>query len=182
MNPFVTNQANLFWHQFLIDPPKFNLSKYLVNASIEEIDSLRPKNPTHMNDQWLSYILAHPKFNDSLRRQFSFWPELLFDCHFGQIPCNSSEVLEHFYHVTYGNCFRFNGNKEKRSLKVGREGDGFGIGMFIGASDHFYPYNYQSFEQGVKVFITERDVIPISQPGTLIKPGTTALINVKKNN
>lgn len=184
MNPFVTGQANAFWNEFMEDPLQFNLSKYFPNVGHEELDKLRPANESEINYEWLQYIITHPKFDENVRREFSFWPDLFFDCHFRFVSCNHFDLLENFYHMNYGNCFRINGKtkdidgKEIPSLTVGREGDGFGISMFIGPSDLFYHYTYQSFDLGIKIFITDRDVIPFAQPGILIKPGTTASIQV----
>lgn len=134
---------------------------------------------------WLHYITNHPKINNTILRSFSFWPWLFYDCHFRYAPCNPFKSLEHFYHTDYGNCFRFNGIKknvrgsDQSGRTVGREGDGFGISMFVGPSDHIYEYSSQPQRHGIKIFITERDVIPFSQPGVLIKPGTSASIKVK---
>ena len=186
INPFVTDTANNFLDEFKSDPLAFDISKYFVNTTKEELDSLRPTNESLIDISWLTYITSHPKFNDTIRRSFSYWPDYLFDCFIRYAPCDRFQVFEHFYHAIYGNCFRFNGvvkdekGESRPSQKVGREGDGIGLSMFIGPSDFFYDYLVTLSEIGIIVFINERDVFPYTnQPGLFIKPGTSASIQVR---
>lgn len=185
LNPFVTEVANDFVAEFKANPMEFNMSKYFINATDDELESMRPMNKSAATIDWLKYITAHPKFDDTLRRKFSDWPDMFFKCAYHQLPLNPQFDFDHFYHAVYGNCFRLNGKvkylngKTRPFLNSGKEGEGLYMDLFIGPSDLFYPYEHQPRQVGIKIFLTQPDVIPYPEPGLFIKPGTGATIKVK---
>ena len=114
-----------------INPKKFNLSKYLINASDEEIRRFQPSSRI-IDPYWLSYLSPHPKFNKTLLRKFSYWPDYLLDCKFGSIKRNCNEIMSYKYHPTYKNCFSFNAPEliAKHDFKpetISRKNEGFEI-------------------------------------------------------
>lgn len=164
-NPFVSENANEYVRDYLNNNKiNFNVSKYFAN----EYQNITV--PSFDYFAWNFYITNHPYFNETIKRSFSFWPRGFHTCHFRFTRFNCTDQLEWFYHSIFGNCFKFNSGYDKIRHKVninyirtiGREGDGFGIDIFMGVPAESYgDYVHQSSWNGLAVSVDDQFNYPI---------------------
>lgn len=155
---------------------------YSYNFTLETFQDLMrsglSSNDINLIHRWLVYQTNDPKFNITKKRSFGFAAdELIIDSAFAYLPVDSNE-FEWYYDYFYGNCFRYNLNQSK-ILELPESG--LEMQLFAGLSDEYFNYLFPSYNTGLRLFISDRENIPISSEGILLKPGEHVNIQISKS-
>lgn len=138
-NPFVTEDASTFLRNVMTR--RTNISSYFDDGDDDFGHLVNLSDPTQISS--IMYLTNHPKFNQTLKRSFNYWPERLYKFRFLNIDQDVSTNLSWYYHPLYGNCYRFNSGYDLNGnrvevLSTGQEQFGFGVEMFIGPSGKYF--------------------------------------------
>lgn len=147
-----------------------HLSNMFANGTIE------------YESDWLIYKTYHPDFPSQDRILFGYPPEMLLaNCKLINTECNIS-AFQNFYHPSYGNCYKFNGNTSSSLYNISRQGDGFDIEIFTGISaDYdFFSLFYEPADRGAVIIIDDQDTFPIRKEGIFIRAGNKARMILTK--
>jgi len=113
--------------------------------------------------------LNRPKTNYSL-------DEVLLYCQFNSKQCNSSDFVK-YIDLQYGECYRFNHKKDKKSFKSGSL-YGLQIHFFTGLMNDFLDVG--SKEYGLKINIHNHSALSTVSSGVQVSPGFKTYIMIKQ--
>lgn len=155
----------------------YNLSG--IDTYEDIISSGIPFDEISLIYRWLVYQTNDPSFSATRRRSFGFsLDEFIVEAAFALTPFNTTTDFEWYYDYFYGNCFRYNMN-QSRTLDL--QEAGLEITLFAGLADDHYDYLYASQSNGLRVFIADRNYIPLSSEGILVRPGEHVNIELSKS-
>lgn len=153
LNPYDGNMSKLAIQESL---KAKNITPDPEDSAIHYID-----NATNQFKSVFEYRAIQSKFN--LYDNGFFLHQMLISCKFQGNGCGQND-FEYFHDYDYGNCYRFNGNRnssgQTRSLKVSRKAgqdNGLRLELFVGHTEQQQQYIYKS---GMRVVIHNQSVIP----------------------
>ena len=119
--------------------------------------------------------------NETFKKSISYsLNELVLSCRFGQQDCDLSK-FDWYYDKLLGNCYRFNSvlMKNKDPLRVSQSGvlNGLQMELFLGLEEKMAPWLFTS---GMRIFVHNASVIPSSDEGIDISPGSKTNIAVSR--
>lgn len=85
--------------------------------------------------------------------------------------------FEWYYDYFNGNCFRYNMNQTQY---LEYQESGLELKLFVGLADDHYDYLYPSSSNGLRLFISDRNYMPLSTEGILLRTGEHVDIQLSK--
>lgn len=168
-NPFITKSGNAYIQEYYLKKYKINITSYTDLFTYK-------RNFSDFDQEILFYQTFDPKFNLTRKKSFGL-PlfKMLYYPLFNKIVPTRKD-LSWFYHLDYGNCFKFNSDRDSEGklrpiLMVDREEEnvGFSAEIFIGKIDSNNDVLYKTEFRGLNVVIDESSRFPIKKSGINLK-------------
>ena len=161
-----------------------NINPFTTEYAKSFVRSVTNTEKPQKDDFYNSIVYANYLKNTTRfdRRKFGLsLDEFIIDCSFAYVPCNLSNDFEYYYDVNYGNCFRYNSDKNMNDeitdqYYVYASGiySALELELFIGSAfQNTYPF---SVENGLVLFINNQSVDSTYSEGINIAAGTSTRV------
>ena len=178
INPFTTIESMNFIEE--IFQSEFNFS---IKTSMPAKDFLAKLATANKKARFVSLL---PEFGDDSKRKslgFSL-NDSLVECIFNEKMCDETDFIW-FYSIENGNCYSFNSgfdrNARNANLKTSSKAglsNGLRLKFFLKDSKNSYT---SIFENGLRIFISNNSIDPMSTEGIGVSPSCNTNIVVKKS-
>jgi hypothetical protein len=156
LNPFTTDYAN----------------QIFLNISNENPDLL-----SELEASKLKHVIAKLSNQTSLG---STLDATILKCQFNFEDCDLATDFEQYYDINYGNCFRYNSGKTKALKYATDTGSGTGLDLEFYVGDAGQNQNFNSFENGVNIFVSNESIDSAYLDGVRVSTGSNTNIVLTK--